>query len=168
MVSYFCFYSFSILRFMIPAFYHLLFLPRPLYRHSSHPTTAILSCPSKDQISIRVERQNLRLSFTTNNGKSQVRLWQRLFSLLLFLLPPTKLYSQPWHQIEGLVAKGHSYINTIQKSISHIATWGLSHSSEVNKKLCDYRWYKWSWYSKRKMRVYANGALNMLKPVGFL
>lgn len=45
--------------------------------------------------------------------------------LFLLLLPPTKLHSQPWHQIEGLIARGHGHDNSTQKSILHIVTWAL-------------------------------------------
>lgn len=98
MAMYFCYHSVKIYDLFITSFF--LSASAPLSHHLSRPTSATLSLPSQDQISIRGERQNLRLSFTANNGKSQAGLWQWHFPLPLLplLLPPTKLCSQLWDQ----------------------------------------------------------------------
>lgn len=96
-------------------FYHLLFLPEPLSHHLLPPTTTILSYPSQDQVSIRGERQEPEAFF------------------LHLLQPQTKLYSQAWHQIDGLVEKGHSHYYVTKQSVLLIAIRGLSYSSKVNR-----------------------------------
>ena len=115
-------------------FYHLLFLPEPLSHHLLPPTTTttILSYPSQDEVSIRGERQEPEAFFTANNGKSHTGLFFFFFFLPL-LQPQTNLYSQAWHQIDGLIEKRHSHYYVTKQSVLRIAIRGLSYSSQVNR-----------------------------------